>query len=159
MQWFTKELPDAAVWIAGAPLKFEFLETADPVLIRELESCIARGVGGIIKITQEQYEEGVKKKPNGNPSGSNSRPRLQRQELSALHARHVAEVVNNGQFSGFKEGTFASPQGRGAAPVLPVSGRPMPDPIQIPSPNDFKGVFTKPPPTAKAIDINGGKPA
>lgn len=156
-KFYKKELPDTAVYVAGTPIRFDILETSDPLLISELNKCVAKGVGGVIEITEEQFQEEAKKKASSMTSGSNSNQPRGRQELSALHARRVAEAVGKG--SSFREnGTFASPQ-HDRQKTLPVSGRPMPDPIEIPSPHAFDSVFLKPPPTAKASEIKAASEA
>lgn len=150
-KYYRKELPDTAIYLFGAPYKFDVLETSDSLMISELDKCVARGVGGVVAITEEQYQDEVKKKASWNSSKPNLNQPRGRQELSALHARRVAEAVGKG--GSFREnGTFAAPQ-HDRQKTLPVSGREMPDPIQIPSPNAFSGVFLNKPPTAKASEI------
>ncbi len=150
-KFYLKELPDTAIYLAGAPFKFDILETADPLLISELNKCVARGIGGVVEITEEQFREEVKKKESSSSSRLSLNQPRGRQELSALHARRVAEAVGRGS-TFLENGTFAAPQ-HDRQRTLPVSGRPMPDPIEIPSPHSFDSVFMKPPPTAKASEI------
>lgn len=78
--YYSKELPEQPIYINGAPHRFDFLATSDPVLIRHLDSAAAKHVGGIIKITQAQYEaaQEVKKKT---PSPAFSQKRHQREEV------------------------------------------------------------------------------
>lgn len=150
-RYYLKELPETAVYIAGSPMKFDLLETADPLLISELNKCVTRGVGGIIEITETQYRDELKKKEQeSNSRRSLNQPRG-RQELSALHARRAAEARGKGS-SFLHNGMFAPPQ-NDRQPHSPVSGRPMPDPIEVPSPSVFSGVFLKKPPTAPASEI------
>lgn len=157
-KYYQKELPDQPCWIKGNPIKFDILETADPILIRELDNCVARGIAGIIPITEEQYQEELKKKAHASESGSSSNRKQGRQELSALHARRVAEAQGRGQTFQFgAQGTFAGPQRDGAGSKLPTSGRPMPEPIEVPSPSSFSGVFLKKPPTARASEIRAAQ--
>lgn len=149
-KYYQKELPESAVYVKGAPLKFDLLQTQDPSLIEELDRCVSRGVGGVISITEAQYQEELKKKELESSSRHSSNQPRGRQELSAPSARHVAEAIDRTK-SLVNGGMFAGPQRDKNS--SPVSGRPMPEPILVPSPNEFSGIFTKPPPTAKASEI------
>jgi hypothetical protein len=144
-RYFKKELPDSAVYIGGHPFKFDVLETEDPTMIAQLDACISRQVGGIIAITQEQYAAEAQKKTNGiryEPNFTPS-PNLQRSsELSTLRALRAAEAGVNRAPSAFPLSANDSN----------VTGRPRPDPISVPSPNQFSGIFLKPV-TAKASDV------
>ncbi len=138
---YRKELPDQPVWINGSPIKFNVIRTKDPVMIKNLDACIAGQRGGIIAINEAEYEEEAKKKLSGN-SSDNGSPRMRQQGLSAAN-RNLAAVA----------GAESAPQPKMAMPQLgpghsPVNGRPMPDPIMVPSPNQFSSLL-KQPPTAK----------
>lgn len=151
-KYYRKELENQPVFIFGHPMRFDFLATEDVVLISELDKCAARGIGGVISITRELYEEEVKKKElemsNGNSKPHPSTPHRQEILSPNLDGRRVAEVVANPRGS---RGMFARPQ-TGDRQGWPPQNRqggddrhgPMPDPIQIPSPAQFA-----PPPTAK----------
>ncbi len=157
MKFYAKEIPLSPVFIGGFPLKFEVLATEDSALITELDKCVTRGVGGVIALTKEQYDEAIKKKENETPSSLSSRPPRWRTELSALPSgaqRAVEAAVKNGAHGG-DGGQFAHPQigGRFERAVLPTSGRPVPDPIEVPSAEAFSGVFMKMPPVVKASEI------
>lgn len=145
MKFYLKELPDAPVYIFGSPFRFDFLATEDSTLITELDKCARNGIGGVISITQEQYDEEVKKKQAEIHSENSLRPPPHRTELQAFHKvdqRRVAEVVANPRSRG---GMFARPQ---TGNVPRQNQEPMPDPIQIPLPNSFVV-----PPTAKLSDL------
>lgn len=155
-KFYQKEMPETAVVINGNSMRFDLLETADPILIGELDNCIARGVGGVMSITEAQYQEEVKKKQLGNPSHDSLNPRRQREELSANHLlnlRAAGAVGNNAN------GQFAQPQngfGRSHTPNngfgLPKAGGPAPAPIEVPSAADFAAAFAKPP-TARMSEV------
>lgn len=159
MRYYSKEIPESAVFINGTAMRFDILETADQTLVTELDKCIERGIGGVISMTKEEYDEEVKKKVSGLSSPSSLRQQHQRQELSAnqLAGLRAAGAVGNNI-----NGQFAAPQvpmGRNHTPHsqfgLP-NGRaqtPMPDPIQVPSVEDFAAAFAKPP-TAKMSEVN-----
>lgn len=141
--YYKKEIPESPVFVAGHPMRFDVLETEDSMLSSELDKCAARGVGGVMKITQAQYDEEVKKKEQWNLLNGSSKPR-QRQELSALQvdARRVVEAVGN---PAPKIGQFAKPQVP-PANQRPVGNTPIPEPIEVPSIESF---VVKPPPTAR----------
>lgn len=144
-KWYQKEIPESPVFISGHPMRFDILETSDPILVTELDKCAARGIGGVMAITQEQYKSESEKKTLQNLSnGSSKLPH--RQEISALQldARRVVEAVGNPAPRG---GMFSRPQ-------VPTdshrengnSHQQMPEPIEIPAPASF---VIKQPPTAK----------
>lgn len=142
-RFFKKEIPEAPVFCMGHPLRFDVLETSDPMLVAELDKCVTRGVGGVVSISEEEYQEEIKKKELLRLSNSSSKP-PHRQELSALRldARRVVEAVGN---PAPKIGQFAKPQ---VPPAVQRNGHePMPEPIEVPTPESF---VIKPPPTMKA---------
>ena len=153
MSYFAKELENQPVFVFGHPMRFDFLATEDPALISELNKCAAKGVGGVISITKEHYDEELKKKAEATfQNGSKLHPSLpHRQEILSpnLPDRRAVEAVANP--GGSRNGMFARPQ-MGDRQGWPPQNRqgsdarhgPMPDPIQIPSPSQFA-----PPPTAK----------
>lgn len=150
-------MPEAAVVILGNSMKFDILETADPALIRELDQCIAHGVGGVVSITEAQYQEEVKKKASDSSSHNSLNPRRQRQELSANQLLNLRAAAGAG--NGNANGQFAQPQmGRPNTPNnsfgLPRAQGPAPDPIEVPSAADFAAAFAKPP-TAKMSEVKG----
>jgi len=132
-------------------MRFDLLETSDSMLISELDKCVARQVGGVMSITEEQYKEESQKKTQQSLLNGSSKP-PHRQELSALllDARRVVEAVGN---PAPKMGQFAKPQ------VPPAHQRsnghePMPEPIEVPTSESF---VIKPPPTMKASQVNKPK--
>lgn len=147
-RYYQKELSNSPVYIGGHPVKFDILETEDLTLISELDNCIRRGIGGIIAMSAEEYAVESQKKTSGTSSGSvfSHNPNQQRHsELSAQRQRLAAEgAAANGRHP--PSGQFTR---EGA---MPTSGRPIPDPISVPSPNAFSGLFVKPP-TAKASEV------
>ncbi len=83
MSYFAKELENQPVFVFGHPMRFDFLATEDPALISELNKCAAKGVGGVISITKEHYDEELKKKAEATfQNGSKLHPSLpHRQEI------------------------------------------------------------------------------
>lgn len=155
MRYFSKEIPESAVVINGNSMRFDILQTADPLLIQELDACIHRGVGGVVSISEAQYQEEVKKKQAGNSSHNNLNPRRQRQELSANQLLNLRAAAGAG--SGNANGQFAQPQmGRPNTPNnsfgLPRAQGPSPDPIEVPTAESFAASFSKPP-TAKMSEV------
>lgn len=140
-RFYRKELPETPVYVNGAPIRFDILKTEDPTLISHLDACIREQRAGIIAITEEEYEVEAKKKANGKSSAYDSSPRLRRQELSARP--NLAAGGADDTARAFQR-VAAMPQVGGPG-TSPVSGRQMPDPIQVPSPEKFSGVFVKPP--------------
>ena len=147
MRYYRKEIEESPVFIAGHPYRFSILATEDTILITELDKCAIRGVGGVIRITKEEYDSEYEKKNQLNLLNLSSKPQ-QRQEISALRldARRVVEAVSN---PAPRTGMFAKPQ------VPPASdshrnGAPVPEPIEVPSPESFQ---VRPPPIMKLSDI------
>lgn len=145
---FKKEIAEAPVFVLGHPMRFDILQTEDPTLIAELDKCVARGVGGVIAISPEEYAEESKKKEQSNLLNTNSKPH-QRQELSALRldARRVVEAVGN---PAPRTGMFAKPQIPTDGHRLQQTAQPMPEPIEVPTPESF---VIRQPPTAKASEL------
>lgn len=77
-RFFAKELPEQPIYISGRPYRFDFLATEDAWLIGELQNAALSGVGGIIEITKDAYDESLKKKSGtpSPPSFLNRRPEL-----------------------------------------------------------------------------------
>jgi len=63
--WFEKELPDQPLYLNGRAYRFHLLETSDAALIKGLNSAADNRVGGVIKLTQEEFN---KKKANPSPA-------------------------------------------------------------------------------------------
>ena len=149
MNYYRKEIPESAVIVNGVSMRFDILETQDPVLVAELNKCIARGVGGVVSISKEEFDEEVKKKASGMISGDSSKLHQRRQELSAnqLGAARAA----GGGFAN-PNGQFAAPQitaGREHTPFtrhgFPTNKGPSPDPIEVPDSDSMLSTFSKPP--------------
>jgi hypothetical protein len=157
-KWYQKEIPEMPVYVHGTPIKFEVLETADPVLIEELDKCIKFGRGGVAPITKEQFDELAQKKTNETRSESGFKQSQHRHELSApnLNLSHAVDGASpDVRFGGImakaqeRDHTPHNRFGlRGGAPG-PAPARPMPDPIELPTPADMA------PPTAKLSEVNG----
>lgn len=125
-QYYGKELEDSAIYLSsGAPMKFQWLETSDAWLIQELNAAIQNGVGGVYKITKEQYDEGIKKKSATKSQGTSVR---YRQELQSPNL--------------FNQQARVSPVGRavvgGVKASIPMAQTELPDPLQVPDPSQFK---------------------
>lgn len=126
-RWYYKELPENQLWLSsGARFTFEWLETSDAWLISELDAAIANQIGGVIAITKEQYDEGIKKKSE--VKSPNSLPR--RQEINPL--QHQFNMSPRG-FPGAR----AVAGGVRSQPVA-VPAAELPDPLQVPDPSQFK---------------------
>jgi hypothetical protein len=139
-KFYRKELPDTPVYINGAPVRFEVLRTEDQTMINELDACIARHMGGIVAITEEEFLVLDQKKTSETSYGSAFKQRQSSQQgPSGLRSRLAAATAE-------LPGLPVDPN------ALPVSGRPIPQPVQVPSPNKFSGIFIKPS-TAKASDV------
>jgi hypothetical protein len=154
MRYYQKEIPESGVIINGTTMRFDLLETEDSILISELDKCIERGVGGVVSITKEHYDDEVKKKGSGLSSPNSLKPLHQRQELSA---NQLAGLRAAGVVSSNADGQFAAPQmGRNHTPNnrfgLPNGKAQMPDPIEVPTADDFSAAFAKPP-TAKMSEV------
>lgn len=124
--YYGKELSDQPIWLTnGTPFKFEFLETSDAWLIQELNAAVQNGVGGVYKITKEQYDEGIKKKSATKSQGTSVR---YRQELQSPNL--------------FNQQARVSPVGRavvgGVKASIPIGQTELPDPLQVPDPSQFK---------------------
>lgn len=141
-RYYSKELPDAPVYVAGNPLTFDFLETGNPVLIAELDNCVRRGVGGVSEISSETYAEEIKKKERERLSGNNSKPQYKRTELSFIGSPGAAAHGSS----------FTRRQQPEANHAPSVNGQPMPDPIEVPGAASFTL-----PPTAKMKDLKASK--
>jgi hypothetical protein len=140
MRYFSKELPEAAIYIFGHPMTFDVMETSDPALIAEFQSAISRNSGGISEITAEKFAEEVKKKESEKLSGGSLRPSFKRTELSALQFGNPGAAVAS-RFSKPQQSEWS--KGPGTAPE---QARQMPDPVDIPTSASF---IVPPPPTAR----------
>lgn len=138
IRYFQKDLPDSPVWIAGHPMRFDFLPTEDPALIAEFENCIRNSVGGISEISKAQFDEEVKKKAQEKLLGSSLNPPPRRQELTAFQFGNPAVAAAS---------RFARQQ-EWVKPPQPQAQHPMPDPIDVPTAASFAQ-----PPLAKMKDL------
>src|SRR5678816_1972797 len=145
-RYYRKDIPEMPVYISGTPLKFEVLATADALLIGELDKCIQHGRGGVIAISEEEYNETVKKNTSETISESVYKQKQQRQELSALQIQQSLAAGGAVRI----ESAFSQLPTREATPHnqfgLPQSAfgpseaknKPMPDPIDVPSTKDLR---------------------
>ena len=95
-EYYSKELPESPIYINGAAVRFDLLETQDPSLIQHLNNAAAKHVGGIVKLTQQQYEAALelKKKAQLNPSLPKRHQREEvRQKVVPLNRRKNAAAV------------------------------------------------------------------
>lgn len=122
-QYYGKELENSAIYLSsGAPMKFQWLETSDAWLIQELNAAIQNGIGGVYKITKEQYDEGIKKKNEAKSHGTSVQ---YRQELQSHNM--------------FNQQARVSPVGRAVVGgVKSMAQVELPDPLQVPDPSQFK---------------------
>lgn len=159
-KFYSKEIPDSPVYVAGHPLTFDILETQDAALIVELDKCVNKGVGGVLSLSEEQFNEELKKKETGKLSANSLRPRQSRTELSAIQLAGLHVAVD-----GVRPSQFARPQQPDHRPHtrhgLPFGGglngkapppANAPDPIEVPTAQSFPEVFQKPP-TAKMSEV------
>jgi hypothetical protein len=153
-KFYAKELPESPVYVAGHPLIFDFMETEDSALIAELDKCVARHVGGVVEISEEQFIDEIKKKETGNNSANSLRPRLQRTELQAVQwdALRAAGGGVSSQFAKPQLQREHRPHNRSGLPsgASPNGTHPTPDPIEVPTAESFGEIR---PPTAKLKDI------
>ena len=138
MKFYRKELPTQPIYVNGRPMLFDVTATEDPVLISQLDAAIAGHRGGIESITEEEYQSEVQKKTTEKRSGDDSRNR--RFELSAIHlgAHAAAGAVN------LSSSDVRIPGQPVSTAVRLPSGRELPDPILVPSPNQFGNLVNKP---------------
>lgn len=129
-----KEISESPVYVMGQPLKFDIMATQDTLLISELDKCVKRGVGGILTLTEAQYNEELSKKNSSTPSPDSLSPTHRKQVLSALHL-NVRPAA-------------AGPIRQVQPGASQVTGR-MPEPIEVPSPSSF-GL----PPLGRTVDVN-----
>lgn len=76
--YYSKELPQQPFFVNGKAYRFDLIQLDDPALIQHFDSAAWKGIGGIIKISREDYESAIKKKTL-KPSSS-SKPQ-QREEV------------------------------------------------------------------------------
>jgi hypothetical protein len=125
-KWYKKELPDQAVYISGRPYKFDFMATSDPWLINEFDSAIRHQSGGIVEITQAQYDESIKKKQQS-PSPFNSpwRQEIRAPQFNPAQPARAAVVV--GDAPPPRNGHLGLPSanfGQAPAPAEPITVTP-----------------------------------
>mgnify|MGYP000022248475 CR=1 FL=1 len=161
-KYYKKEIPEMPVYVNGTPLKFEVLETADPLLIAELDKCIQFSRGGVSEISAAEFEEESKKKQNATRSESGYKQQRQRQELSSQQlAQSLAAGAGSdsgafrsqllGPFVGPQDGRMPTPRNQFGLPsgtVGPSGKGPTPDPIEVPSGSEMKSKA----PVAKLAD-------
>jgi hypothetical protein len=109
MRHFLKELPDRALFLPnGAKVPFEdvgggygILATADPYLITELDKAVKNHTGGVIPLTEAEYNSWAQKKMSYQSSSGLSPVRdreslgpIPFQQLQAIRAAGAAAVVN-----------------------------------------------------------------
>jgi len=110
MKWYLKELVTQKLYLPnGAAAPFEdvggtygILATSDPYLITELDKAVKTHVGGVIPLTEAEYQSWeTKKKALVSSSGSLQQPREREslgpipfQELQAIRAAGAAAVVS-----------------------------------------------------------------
>ncbi len=145
MNYYLKELISNKLWLraTGAPITFEpvgddqgVLATDNPVIIAELDQAIARHIGGVSVIDQEQYDN-FKKKALANPSLLNSlRDRAAISGLMFQQPQGVAPVAI--------EGVRIHGQ---MSPHLRDLPKTVPEPITVPTefvrPKVARGFFKK----------------
>lgn len=157
-KFYRKEIPEMPVYINGAPLRFEVLATQDAGLIRELDNAIAGQRGGVVAITEDEFNEAQKKKPSGISSESVFKQNRQRQELSAPHLGNLAagEARVGGMFAQRQDvGRPHTPHnqtGLRSSASGPAGNKASPDPIQVP---DKARLVSPKPPTAKLGALSG----
>lgn len=99
-KYYMKELASQKLYIkaTGAPAPFELIDgdngifaTDNPVYITELDIAAKKGIGGVVPISKETFEE-LKKKQQERPSLSNLL--RDRQSLSGLNLPLRGNLVN-----------------------------------------------------------------
>lgn len=113
--YFQKELPNQGIYLStGKSIKFDIIATSDSWLIGELRAAQRNGMGGVVEIDKARYDD-IAKKKREQPLSPDSFPR--RAELDPLQ--------------------FTRPNLAGAGSAA-ANARPMPDPITIAEPKQFK---------------------
>lgn len=154
MRYFHKELVQTPLYLPqGRKFPFDKLSdgngiwaTEDASLIAEAEKAIARHVGGISEITQEQYDALTKKK-----TGERS--------ANSFQALAQPSFSNNPFGRGHQ---FAPPAERVAAAASGVAEvkdtAEVPPPLKVPEPHEFKKAATRPARVMKASAIKAATP-
>lgn len=124
--YYGKELENSAIYLSsGAPMKFQWLETSDAWLIQELNAAIQSGIGGVYKITKDQYDEGIKKKNAAKSQGTSVQYRQELQSPNLFNRQAKVSPVGRAVVGGVR----SSP---------PMAQSELPDPLQVPDPSQFK---------------------
>lgn len=100
---YLKEVHERKLFLPnGAPVPFEaidatygLLSTSDPYVIGELEKAIQNHVGGVIKLTQEEFDSWHSKK-NSPTSPLNISPSRDRESFGAMPASELQRLRSQG---------------------------------------------------------------
>ena len=118
--YFSKELPDQAIYVNGHPFRFSCLKTADQWLITELRNAIKQGIGGVYELKDEAaYNECVKK--------NNVEKSLRNSRRSEILPAHLSQQPHQ----------FKKPDARVAVAGGNVPPKELPDPITVPDAKTF----------------------
>src|ERR1043165_9747981 len=115
-RYYRKELANNPIMLSnGVPLRFEFLATDDCNLQAELDMAMSRHVGGVVEITQAEYDDLLKKntKPTQQPPVPRSFPSLGPQ---VLPKSRVADSVVAAESPRSGRGAFSTPAKNQAPP-------------------------------------------
>src|SRR5262245_31561533 len=124
--YFGKELPDQAIYIGGAPIRFHCLKTDDAYLIGELRKAAKNSIGGVFERPDEAaYAECIKKKTE-EQSQKNSR-NSRSTEISPAHLPQLSPTGAHAAGDGSRRPVRAHHN-----PAPPTHG--LPDPLMVPDP-------------------------
>jgi hypothetical protein len=141
MKWYLKELVNQPLWTPnGAKVPFEdiggtygILATADPYLIGELDKAVKTHTGGVIPLTETEYNSWSEKKKALASSLGSSQVRdreslgpIPFQQLQAIRAAGAAAVVANPVIPG--QNLISSPN-----QAQQQAGQQRVEPLQVPT--------------------------
>jgi hypothetical protein len=136
MKYYSKTLPKTPLMLPKGKFKFEefpdgygYLSTANEMLIAALSDLISRNIGGVKEITQEVYEEAIKKNATAQPK----KPSIRDQGPKLV----PPPAVNPRQPRGFQSAKSPAPERKAAGSAV----RGGADELPLPSP--FKSAVMK----------------
>lgn len=88
--YYSKELPDQALFLRGKAYRFDIMETEDASLIQLLDACAAKRIGGVQRISEEQYNLKKKALQSSPPSQKQWKREEVRQKVFPTGQRFVS---------------------------------------------------------------------
>lgn len=92
--FYSKELPDQPLYLNGKAYRFDLMETEDQSLIRLLDSACARRIGGVTKLTEQQYLDKKKQKQSSLSSPKQYKREEIKQKVFQAGQRFVSRKPN-----------------------------------------------------------------